>query len=1470
MNRIITKLIVGFVVITILSGVIAYNIDDLYLMNKGNAIVYLPDTLFSGTQTSLLIQTTDLSGFPIGNERVNILLKTKNKTYHLFDGKTDESGSTQAIINVPNFSGEATLLIHAVGTDVESKIEVKDTYRIIIATDKPIYQPGQTVHIRILSFQGVEPKASNKEVKLEINDPDGNIIYRKELTPNEYGIASIDFPLSDQLPLGNYKIEAKVGDKKAKKSVLVKKYVLPKFSINIEDLKPWYLVNERIKGKISCNYFFGKEVEGNVDISVHAYYGVWKEVNRLSGRLEDGEFDFDLDPVGYAIGIPFEKGSGLIRLDVEVTDEGGHKEKKSISLPISEKPILLTLITDKNILNTKSTYYIIAKYPDGSPVEYADIEISLDNTRTYRRKTDGRGIATFEFIFRGEDSLSVNIFKDFYSSKETFSLRSSDGLKIIPERTTYDIGEKAKFDVFYRGDSLTDWVYYDVVSKGFIVTTGKLRLTEGNGNFSITVTPDMIPLAKVRTYKTQQDLKVVKDTAVIGIVPPNELAVEITKDKGQYLPHEPITFHFKVKDKGKPVVSVLGLSIVDKSVFELSERFSGIEKLYFALEEEFIKPQYEIHQYVFSNTPRPIPIENAPRQVQIGEFGSETTIIKTWQRDVQHASVLRDNSIKKFWHGLAFSFIFIFFASFAYADYRVLKKYGKFPAIGFFILFAIFCLLPISFYLALVSSPPPVIVEEGVFMDMQRAPGFAIEEAVMVKKTMGRSETFLKEEEKTGAAKEGEEHIRQFFPETWYWEPVLITDRKGEATISLITPDSITTWEVSIMASTKDARLGVGNEDITVFKDFFIEPDIPVSAIRGDEFPLRVLIYNYDNKDHEIDVKIIESEWFELLSNPEKIITVKSNSVSSVEFNIRPKTVGKHNVTIYASSKDKKDAIIKEMRIDPDGKALIGIKNGELNNDQTVKTDLILLPNRVPQSENTFVKIQGGMESVILDGAEGFIHFVSGCGEQSLSMLSVDILAYQNLLNKEGVTEEQMFKYENMITQGIQHELIYLKDGKDGGRGIVWFPHDRDAHPWLTSWGLLTFQDAKNSGYTIDDKIIEDMQTFLVNLQNNDGSFEFPEWGLYETTNPILRAKKVATTSYIIRALIYSGYSPNSQEVKNAIGYIEGNIKDNWDDPYTLSLALIVLEDANGNRKLRDEIADRLIELKKEENGTVYWTSDINMYSNAEHRGFNRFNERTIETTGYAIMALQRHGDLEVVRKAVDYLLTHRTGMGGFFTTQDTVVAFQALNGYGSIPIKDLTVKTYINGQLIETIRLTEANKDITYLIDLRPYLKEENTVELKSKGEGIALYQIYLEQYLAWEVLGLERPKELLLNITYDAKNIKVNDVLSAHCKIKYQGEAEEVRMVLIDLRAPVGFSFIEDDFKALVNGDKIDNYEIKGRQALVYIESLKRDVLVEFDYRLRADKPIKGTIQGVKAYDMYNMNVRTEMPPVEITSFV
>jgi hypothetical protein len=169
-------------------------------------------------------------------------------------------------------------------------------------------------------------------------------------------------------------------------------------------------------------------------------------------------------------------------------------------------------------------------------------------------------------------------------------------------------------------------------------------------------------------------------------------------------------------------------------------------------------------------------------------------------------------------------------------------------------------------------------------------------------------------------------------------------------------------------------------------------------------------------------VELQDDAWFTLLSGRIQNVTVDANSVSSVNFDIIANKVGEYNVTINALSATLEDKIVKEMRVDPDGKRIDEVMNGQLDDIQSISTDILLDSQRVENSENAYVKLQGGMEAVTLDGAETYIRFVSGCGEQSMSTLAIDILAFDTVQKMDG-TDEQLFEFENIVNQGIQHEL---------------------------------------------------------------------------------------------------------------------------------------------------------------------------------------------------------------------------------------------------------------------------------------------------------------------------------------------------------------------------------------------------------------------------------------------------------------
>ena len=61
---------------------------------------------------------------------------------------------------------------------------------------------------------------------------------------------------------------------------------------------------------------------------------------------------------------------------------------------------------------------------------------------------------------------------------------------------------------------------------------------------------------------------------------------------------------------------------------------------------------------------------------------------------------------------------------------------------------------------------------------------------------------------------------RSYFPEALYINPEIITDGNGDASITIPMADSITTWRMAMMASTRAGR--AGQRDVRASKCFRI------------------------------------------------------------------------------------------------------------------------------------------------------------------------------------------------------------------------------------------------------------------------------------------------------------------------------------------------------------------------------------------------------------------------------------------------------------------------------------------------------------------------------------------------------------------------------------------------------------------------------------------------------------------------
>src|SRR4029077_14027881 len=145
--------------------------------------------------------------------------------------------------------------------------------------------------------------------------------------------------------------------------------------------------------------------------------------------------------------------------------------------------------------------------------------------------------------------------------------------------------------------------------------------------------------------------------------------------------------------------------------------------------------------------------------------------------------------------------------------------------------------------------------------------------------------------------------LREFFPETLFWQPALITDERGEAELPVSFADSITTWRLTASASSRSGLLGGVSAPLRVFQDFFVDLDLPVTLTQNDEVAFPVAVYNYLKTPQTVKLELQRESWFDLTDSPgyTRSLELQPNEVTAVKFRIKARRIGAQPLLVKAS-----------------------------------------------------------------------------------------------------------------------------------------------------------------------------------------------------------------------------------------------------------------------------------------------------------------------------------------------------------------------------------------------------------------------------------------------------------------------------------------------------------------------------------------------------------------------------------------
>ncbi|XP_023190444.1 complement C3-like [Xiphophorus maculatus] len=483
--------------------------------------------------------------------------------------------------------------------------------------------------------------------------------------------------------------------------------------------------------------------------------------------------------------------------------------------------------------------------------------------------------------------------------------------------------------------------------------------------------------------------------------------------------------------------------------------------------------------------------------------------------------------------------------------------------------------------------------------------------------------------------------------------------------------DSITTWQFTGISLSRTLGLCVAEPlEVIVRKEFFIDLQVPYSAVRWEQLEIEAILHNYSPDSITVRVELIEEE--NMCSSASKRgkyrqeVRVGSQTTRSVPFIIIPMKEGEHNIEVKAAVKDSSlnYGVIKMLRVVPPGVltkvtqsiALDPAVRGQGGTQVETLNSNIARINLVPNApSSTQVSVTGrDLTSWLLENAisgrsmGALIYQPSGSGEQNMIRMTLPVIAttYLDKTNQwEAVGLNRRNEAIQHIKTGYNNELAYRKGD---GSFAVFASHGSST--WLTAYVTKVFSLAYNLIAVQNDHICGAVKYLVLNAQQPDGMFrEVGKVHHREMQGDVLGGDSDASmTAFCLIALqetrTICGATVDSlpSSIEKAVTYLERRLP-NLANPYAVAITSYALANEN---KLNREILYK------------FASPELNHWPSSGGEMF------TQEATAYALLALVRAQRFEDAKPIVRWFNQQQFVGGGFGSTQATIIVYQAVAEY--------------------------------------------------------------------------------------------------------------------------------------------------------------------------------------------------------------
>ncbi|XP_074009208.1 alpha-2-macroglobulin-like protein 1 [Numenius arquata] len=1352
----------------------------------------------------------------------------------------------------------------------KQKVLIKHTdKKTFIQTDKSVYNPGQIVKLRIVTLDQNFIASNETHRLVELKDPKGNRIAQWLNVTPAGGIVDLSFALAAEALVGEYTI--RMPDRM--QTFRVEEYVLPKFSVSIQMPQVVTILEEKIPLHVCGMYTYGKPVQGSVKAVVcrkhirynrkssKAKHSICKdytgktnedgcfatEVNiKIYHQKRGDNYDFNLEAVAFlkesGTGVEFNTTENCkVTFDITTLQfwgtsyyyqqgapyygnlelknaNGTHLKNKEVTLTVSYGSRKQTKSYFTDDTGTASFILETSAWNNNSKV--------LLQAKTQPEDLSGRNVK----VSYGTASLTL---RAFYSS-------SHSSVRIQPVQAMLPCGDTQQVTVHYHisatelgdGAATVDF-YYLALARGSLVHHGQITVLldppsdQYSGAFNVTLPIDLIsPMATLFVYTAFPEGQVAADIFSLKVSKCFRNHVKLGFSDTVALPGSAVRLHLQAAPG-----SLCSVRAVDQSILLLRpEAELSRDSVYNMFSYSQEQPSTLTDSYSDYCTTHNSPGIISSPHITLPPGTTSPFIYDRYSYAVSQPDV-----------------------------YELLKNSGLTFLTNLKIKSPIECRTQTTSYYDYMSYD-----ELADLDNLNPETDAAVERAESEYVELGSE---------AGP-------VRIWFPETFIWTLVPISD-SGVAELAVTVPDSITDWRAMTFCTSESHGLGISETtSLRSFKPFFVEPTLPYSVFRGESFPLKVKVFSYLKECMVLQLSLMDSRDFEFVhANVKFTICLCPDSAKTFFWDVKATKLGKVNFTVTAEAMEQedvctestavvpesggKDTVVKHLLVKPFPHQAEGLLEEKTHSSllcpkgtSASETITFTMPeNRILGSERAHISFLGDILGTALDNIDELLQMSSGCGEQNMVHFAPNVFITRYLEETGQLTPEIKQKAIGYLESGYQRQLLYKHtDGSYSAFGEGSEP----GNTWLTALVLKTFSQAQDFIH-VDEQNIKDAASALIKSQTPSGCFK-SVGKLFN--NGLMGAVEegLGLTSVIITALIHSGMPRSDPVVLKGLKCIKDlvNADTGTSNLYSLALAANAFAVA-GDKALRQKILKRLDKAAIISDDQIFWSQQSKQEEDSLY--WYRAPSVDVELTSSILMAHLSKSSLssDEIRKAsqiASWLTKQQNPYGGFASTQDTVVALEALALYATKTFSkdgpDLQASLSSEG-FNQNIRVDSTNRLLLQTVEL-PAIPRDYTVHVQGHG------CLFLQAILRYHIPPPRSDVTFAVSVQTECTAPSATQFpVTVHAR--YTGNRVSTNMVLIQVELLSGYSLVAESLEELKKMPLVKKVESEADRVILYLKELTRQphaytFLVQQDLQVKDRKPA-----NIKVYDYYMPEETTVM---------